>query len=317
MRGIVCLVVVAVSAAAHAQCTKDTECKGDRICIKGVCEAPGTAPTASPATSSQPAAVASTEADVVAKYVAGDGAGARADAARAGFTSLGDKLNALETAYSAGASARDAKQVDVAIGHYEEALRLDATITREAGKYRRAIHRALSKLYADRAEEKFSVSDLPAARVALTTALEHNPENAAARAKLDELNAATRPVGAAMLGERTAGASKRRVALLDEKEKLLADMPSLAPPIVAVIVTVAVASVIVGLGSALLWSPIVIGVVIAVEVALCIIFGIVLGSNIAQRVRINRRVSDIERELERLSAAPSPRELPSLVVWRF
>ncbi len=37
-----------LSAPAFAQCTKDTDCKGDRICVEGTCTAPST--TASPAT---------------------------------------------------------------------------------------------------------------------------------------------------------------------------------------------------------------------------------------------------------------------------
>lgn len=37
-----------LSAPAFAQCTKDTDCKGDRICVQGTCTAPST--SASPAT---------------------------------------------------------------------------------------------------------------------------------------------------------------------------------------------------------------------------------------------------------------------------
>ena len=45
---------LALAPTAHAQCTKDVECKGDRICEAGTCVAPGTR-TAIPNASSQPA----------------------------------------------------------------------------------------------------------------------------------------------------------------------------------------------------------------------------------------------------------------------
>jgi hypothetical protein len=37
-----------MSSAARAQCTKDTECKGDRVCSDGVCSAPEEPPAADP-----------------------------------------------------------------------------------------------------------------------------------------------------------------------------------------------------------------------------------------------------------------------------
>jgi hypothetical protein len=43
--------VLLVSALAHAQCTKDTDCKGDRVCDAGKCTAPlPAAPAAPPGT---------------------------------------------------------------------------------------------------------------------------------------------------------------------------------------------------------------------------------------------------------------------------
>lgn len=62
-RGVLGAVAMAWAGLTHAQCTKDTDCKGDRICEKGVCAAPmpskppiarpvpqSTAPAAVPAT---------------------------------------------------------------------------------------------------------------------------------------------------------------------------------------------------------------------------------------------------------------------------
>ncbi|MGI5864360.1 MAG: dickkopf-related protein [Myxococcales bacterium] len=37
--------LLALSAPARAQCTKDTDCKGDRICINGACTSPAPAPS--------------------------------------------------------------------------------------------------------------------------------------------------------------------------------------------------------------------------------------------------------------------------------
>ncbi|MBD3393718.1 MAG: hypothetical protein GF418_16400 [Chitinivibrionales bacterium] len=39
-------VLIAMASAASAQCTKDTDCKGDRICIEGTCVAPEESGTA-------------------------------------------------------------------------------------------------------------------------------------------------------------------------------------------------------------------------------------------------------------------------------
>ena len=36
------------TAPAYAQCTKDTECKGDRVCVHGECVEPPTASTRQP-----------------------------------------------------------------------------------------------------------------------------------------------------------------------------------------------------------------------------------------------------------------------------
>jgi len=38
--GVLAAVVLLLTSAAHAECTKDTDCKGDRICDAGVCQAP-------------------------------------------------------------------------------------------------------------------------------------------------------------------------------------------------------------------------------------------------------------------------------------
>src|SRR5688500_19378256 len=40
--------VLVCSSLAHAQCTKDTDCKGDRVCEGGKCTSPAVAPAASP-----------------------------------------------------------------------------------------------------------------------------------------------------------------------------------------------------------------------------------------------------------------------------
>ncbi len=42
-------VLLTVSAAASAQCTKDTDCKGDRVCEAGKCTSPAALPPAPPA----------------------------------------------------------------------------------------------------------------------------------------------------------------------------------------------------------------------------------------------------------------------------
>src|SRR3954462_15014068 len=49
--GMSCLLVPSLS---HAQCSKDTDCKGERVCEAGAC----VAPSSPPAASSEPAAAA-------------------------------------------------------------------------------------------------------------------------------------------------------------------------------------------------------------------------------------------------------------------
>ncbi|MGV3621711.1 MAG: hypothetical protein ACO1OB_12880 [Archangium sp.] len=255
---------------------------------------------------------------IIAKYLAGEAGAARVEAERAQLGDLAIRLATIDKEYSAGVAARDAKDTATAIAKFEFALNLDAQITRESGKYRRAMHKALSKLYVAVAEEKFGVSDLAGARAALTTALDHNGENTDARAKLDELNNATRTPYSASLTPRDDGRRQQRVALLDEKDRLLASMPSIGGPVAAIILTIVGATILTTVGVAVGWSGLAIGLIIGAEIVLCIIWGIVLGSNIASRVRINRRVSEIERTLERMSLAPGHWEPGGgLVVSRF
>jgi len=54
------LVLLALSSAVHAQCTKDTDCKGDRICEKGVCTAPTPSSARSKSLTAPPSAAAAT-----------------------------------------------------------------------------------------------------------------------------------------------------------------------------------------------------------------------------------------------------------------
>lgn len=44
-----CIALALASISAHAQCTKDTDCKGDRICERGTCTAPKTGIAQTPA----------------------------------------------------------------------------------------------------------------------------------------------------------------------------------------------------------------------------------------------------------------------------
>src|SRR3954468_7652274 len=49
LRALVAVSVLAVPGVALAECTKDTDCKGDRVCERGVCVAPADrAPPARP-----------------------------------------------------------------------------------------------------------------------------------------------------------------------------------------------------------------------------------------------------------------------------
>jgi hypothetical protein len=53
--GLVFAIAIFSASDAAAQCTKDVDCKGDRVCVEGACAAP--APVVAPATAPQPQVV--------------------------------------------------------------------------------------------------------------------------------------------------------------------------------------------------------------------------------------------------------------------
>lgn len=57
---------LALTPGAFAQCSKDTDCKGDRVCVNGTC----TDPSTKPASSAQPAAAPSTSGSAPCQFEA-------------------------------------------------------------------------------------------------------------------------------------------------------------------------------------------------------------------------------------------------------
>lgn len=314
----VVLVVSVIASSAYAQCTKDIECKGERICVKGVCETPSATRTPTTAPPPPPPQLANTQTEIIAKYVTGDAVGARDDAARSGFKELSDKLAALDVAYSAGVAAKEAGQVDTGIEQYETALRIDETITTESSKYARSIRKSLSKLYVQRADVQSSRGATADARSSLSKSLTYNASNADASSRLADLNRPTADQQrySAKLVPREESFSANKVSLLTEKERLLASRPSIAGPIVGLVLAGAgVIAAAIGLATATttFWVTF-FAVFLAVDAVLVIVDIVVLGINTAARRRIDNRVKEIDAELQRTSFVPKPL---GMVVLRF
>jgi hypothetical protein len=77
MSAVFVSIVLSGTWAVRGQCTKDTDCKGDRICVKGVCTAPGqNASSAQPSSQQNSEAVSQpSEAEVKACVAALEGLG--------------------------------------------------------------------------------------------------------------------------------------------------------------------------------------------------------------------------------------------------
>lgn len=148
-----CFSVVALTAQqAVAGCSKDTDCKGDRICVAGACTAPSAAPAPAPAAAPTPppAAVTLTEPMIAEIYMKGDVTSALNEARAAGLGDLVARLTAVSQAYGAAYAAQQARNVDEAIRQYELVVQYDRAIATRDNAYSSAARNALASLYAEK-----------------------------------------------------------------------------------------------------------------------------------------------------------------------
>lgn len=155
-----CLSLVALTARhAFAGCSKDTDCKGDRICVAGACTAPSATPATTPASApaaaptpppAAPAAVTLTEPMIAEIYMKGDVTSAINEAKAAGLTDLVGRLTAISQAYGAAYAAQQARNVDEAIRQYEFVVQYDRAVATRDNAYSSAARTALASLYAEK-----------------------------------------------------------------------------------------------------------------------------------------------------------------------
>lgn len=162
---LVLFTTLAAAQLAHAQCTKDTDCKGDRICVKGACAAPAASTPAVPEVQPQPAAPPAatlTEPMILQLYMRGDVTSAIDEARQAQLAELGTRLTAVADAYRAAWEAKQAGRTDDAIAQYERVLQADRALTSQDNAYSNAARQALAELYAQRAPRPGSPPPLTA-----------------------------------------------------------------------------------------------------------------------------------------------------------
>ncbi len=153
-----CVSAVALTAQqAFAGCSKDTDCKGDRICVAGACTTPNAQPAATPAPvtapTPPPAAVTLTEPMIAEIYMKGDVTSAINEANAAKLTDLSARLTAISQAYGAAYAARQAGNTTEAIRQYELVIQYDRSVANRDNAYSSAAREALTQLYAQRAPQ--------------------------------------------------------------------------------------------------------------------------------------------------------------------
>ena len=326
---IIALAATLTATAAEAQCTKDTDCKGDRICMKGSCLAPNAAPTPVPASPGAPAAAPSTtgqsaqpaaaakaplkRAEIITLYEKGSAETARDEAERAGERDLVAKLAAFVKSAKDAAAAVAADDRTLAIQHYEAALAVDGQVS-PGGKsaYAAAINKKLAAQWVAVAAIERRSGNIDGARTALNIALKYDPNESEAAAQLASLNDAApsraprtpvagdtprMPAGATATDAADCGGEVRKAKLMQEREDLLARRPGLTWPVTALVIGLGTAIAAgIGLASAggddgatKLWL-----FVLGFDVGFVIIDIINLVGAVMARSAIDDRVSEIE-----------------------
>lgn len=310
---------------AFAQCTKDTDCKGDRICSKGMCVEPN-APTPNPAV-----APVLTQDQIVTMFENGDADGARDEAERARLNPLVEKLKTFSRLYTVATNLRESGPTDEQISQNEAALAASKAITPRESTYAKNIRKRLSKYWLSRAEAQFAANSIELARASILKSLEYNPANAHASNKLAEINNnSPRAPSSPPLSETPVVRADpqtvsppdpsfvraRKFRLLDEREKLIAGRPGLGWPIAGLVLgTVGIVGCTLGLAAGGL--PALYVTLLVVDVILMVAELILLGVNNRARANIDARVRQIDRQL--LSAAAPMLDFPvkQMVVLRF
>lgn len=333
-----------VACPVYAQCSKDTDCKGDRICVKGACTSPEVAPAkaSSPlgggTSQVAPDTVAPlTRAEVRSVYEKGDATRARDEAERAGDRDLAVKLGRFLLVYKAGVDAMNKGAATEAVTEFEAALQIDGQITTATSEYASSIRRSLARVWVSSADREARQGNLSGARSAIAIALKYDPSDPDAAALLARINvrpgaaqpaasaapqvhnevaeqteaaprasgeraplrAAPRDVPQASDGTSTVGvkAEPDRFRLLQERQNLMANMPSPVWSIVSLSIAVPLIvfdaiMLAVNPGLAVLW-----GVLLVVAAVVTVVDVIFIAIAVSRRSEMEARVAEIDRQL--------------------
>ncbi|NRD43749.1 FHA domain-containing protein [Corallococcus exiguus] len=129
----------------------------------------------------------SKRADILARYENGDVAGALAQAKRANLTPLVQQLTRFQTADAAARTALEQKDRPRALDALSAAVRADKELSQGWSRQGNSLRRQLVGLYVRTGQEAVRAQRFDDARAAFTAALQHDAENAEARAQLAAL----------------------------------------------------------------------------------------------------------------------------------
>jgi hypothetical protein len=286
-------VVTTLSLPALAQCTKDTECKGDRICVSGICsDAP--APT-------EP--LWKTD-EIVHQFETGGASRAISEAERAGLAELAGTLKRFSEQFLAANEDAKALKTEAAIDGYQAALETSRRVSSSAtNKYSASIQKKLVELWSLRGDAYAKEGHDDEARAAWT-------RSKALQSSLVDSSEETPSADSAAPDTRY-----RKLQLFNEKERLLASRSGLGFPIFGMVVGgvgVLTFSLLVAA------SPVLFGVLIGVSGLVLLLSTVGLAVLDVERARIQARVTQINEQLLLLSDRHSfEGPLPTLVVLRM
>jgi hypothetical protein len=299
MRFVAALFIVTLGLPAFAQCTKDTDCKADRVCTNGSCAAPSS--SESPAI----AEAAWKPDEVVRQFEKGGATRALAEAERAGLMELAARLRQFSEQYLAANDDAKAMRAAAAIKGYEAALETSRSVSSSAtNKYSRTIQQKLAELWSQSGDVSAREGRDEEARAAWAKSKFFAPHVA------DDNSAETEPDQGQPADHRYT-----KLRLLSEKERLVATLPGLGLPIFGI----ALGSVGVITFSILAASgAIVFGVLLGVSAAVLLVSTAVLAVLLGERGRLQHRINEINSQLlMRANVKQSDGPLATLLVLRL